>query len=140
MALDKPYSFVIVFGIFAFIVLIFGLGLSDVSPDAYENQTRFFKNVSTHISSSDGLAGIRDDASLSLGAEGDSDEADTDDSLIVRGFRSMKKLGQSVTILEESVEDAEREIGLPPFIVSITFMLVIVVLFVVLYTWVRSRS
>lgn len=139
--ISRPQDIVIIFGIFALVVVTLGFGLSSIvqEQDVTADQT-FFTNVYSNTTSTNGLKGTADSVSDGLvGTEGVSQDT-SEESILVRGFNSIISIGKTFKITSNALnEGSVKWLGIDPVYWIIYTSIMLVSFGVVMYTWIRGR-
>lgn len=138
--ISKPQDIVIIFALFALVVVTVGFGISSVENNQNVTvDTSFYENVHNRVNSTNGLKGTADSVSSGLiGQEGSTEET-SESGILVKGFNSLLAVGKAYKITDTSINEATGLLGIDP-IYWIIFSSVLLISFaVVMYSWIRGR-
>jgi len=137
--LEKPYDILVIFAIFALVVVTIGTAMGDINLlTNTTHNTSFYTTVDNRISNEDGFSAVTTDSAESIvGEEGAGDQA-TQEGFLLKGFNSLLKLGKSWGILEKTANEVVEEIPIDPIYITLILGLLLVSFAVVVYTYIRG--
>lgn len=137
---NRPYDLAVIFAIFALVVVTFGFFIDGVN-DYYDEDgdTSYFETVESTVTDSTGLKGAADDMSEGITGEEGASEDTSEEGIIIRGFKSVLKLGKTFTGMLDALDEGLTAIGVDPIYLTIVGSTLLIIFGVVLYTWIRGN-
>lgn len=139
--LSKPYDIVIIFALVAAVVITVGFGLSDVQNAGANTGTanNFFNNVNDTVYSEDYFYGTTEASGSVLdGSEGSGSEP-SEENIITEGYNSLRKITGTYKAFRNALSDGSGSLGIDPVYLTLVTGVIIVIMFVLIYTWARGR-
>lgn len=139
--LDKPQDVAIMFALIAFVVVTMGFGIASIEEQgAYTDNTTFFSDVKGEVTATTGLKGTADEASKIIDPSSDQVQTEaTEEGIITQGLQSLRSIGGTFNSVKSTVTDGGKIIGLDPIYISIFIFTILIMFFVIVYTWARGR-
>ena len=140
--LKSPFDIVVVFSILALVVVTVGFGITSVENQGAEtaNKTSFFSGVKDDVYATTGLKGTTDEASDVIDP---SDQAvtveATEEGIITQGLQSLRSVGSTFNSIRKALNEGTAILGIDPVYISIVVFTLIIIMFVIIYTWARGR-
>lgn len=141
--LNKPTDIVIMFAIIGVFFGIVGLGVTHITAQGIDTgNTQIFSSISNDINSTTGLLKTANSSSNVIDPSGESQNLGqtSEESFLFKGLQGLKDLGASYKSFENALNQGQSALNIPPLIVSAFLSVLIVGLFVVIYTWWRGRA
>ncbi len=140
MGLDKPQDLAWMFIIFALVIVTFGFGLESINKLQDANRdTSFFDSVRDNATSERGLKGAADDQEDALSASVGAGDSPTVTNFIVQSFESLRNLGKTFSIVQDSLRTSGGMFGLDTIYWTLIVSGLLISFAAVLYTWLRGR-
>lgn len=142
--LKNPYDIVIIFAIIALVVVTVGFGIESVDElganvGNTQNQ-EFFTNVASDVNASTGLKGTSDEATDVIDPTDNPLTAEaTEEGIITQGLQSLRSIGGTYKSVEKVMKDGTGQIGINPIYWTVIASTLIIIMFVLIYTWARGR-
>jgi len=139
--LKSPFDIAVVFAIFALVVVTVGFGIESIGDSgAVTQNTTFFSNVESDVYASTGLKGTSDEASdvIDPSDEPVTVEA-TEEGIITQGLQSLRSVGSTYNSIKSSMSEGTAILGIDPIYYTVITFTLIIILFVIIYTWARGR-
>lgn len=138
--ISKPSDIAIIFAVFALVIVTIGFGVQSVIDNQNVSvNNSFYSNVKLRVTDTNGLKGTANDLSTGLaGQEGSSNEP-SEESILVAGFNSIRKLGKTYRIMGDSLSEGGQILGIDPIYWVIFTSTLLISFGVVMYTWLRGR-
>jgi len=137
--LSKPQDLAVMFGIFALVIVTVGFALTDInSMVTTDYNNTYFSTIEERVESETGLQGAKDNSAEGLtGEEGSSEEA-SETGIILQGIKSLRTLGQTWAIVQESADESIDSLSLNPIYLTIIIALITISFAVVIYAYIRG--
>jgi len=139
--LKSPFDIAVVFAIFALVGVTVGVGIESIGDSgAVTQNTTFFSNVESDVYASTGLKGTSDEASdvIDPSDEPVTVEA-TEEGIITQGLQSLRSVGSTYNSIKSSMSEGTAILGIDPIYYTVITFTLIIILFVIIYTWARGR-
>lgn len=138
--ISKPSDIAIIFAIFAMVIITVGFGVQSV----IDNQNvvvdnSFYTNTQLKVSGEEGLKGTADDLSGGITGQVGSSNTPSEESILVGGFNSIRKLGKTYKAMTDSMTEGGQILGVDPIYWVIFASTLLIVFAVVMYTWIRGK-
>jgi lipopolysaccharide export LptBFGC system permease protein LptF len=141
MALTRPSDFAWIFIVFASIMLVAMFGLDSVTEYQGNNQTEsLFTSINNSILNSTGLKGAADDQRSALVTQEGSGDGTSVDNFIIESFNSLRSLGKTYVIMEQSIQESSSALGIPVIFWVLLSAGLLITFAVILYTWIRGQA
>lgn len=139
--LKSPFDIVIVFSITAVIVLTMGFGITSIeSLGASTGNTTFFSGIEADVLNSTGLKGTADEATDVIDPSDDPLTAEaSEEGIITQGLQSLRSVGSTYKAVENVMKEGTAELGIDSIYWQIASFTLIIIIFVIIYTWARGR-
>jgi len=139
--LNKPQDIVIMFAIMAFVIVTIGFGIESIEEQgATTNDVSFFTNVEGEVTSTTGLKGTADEASNVIDPSDEALQSDNDEEGIIKqGLQSLNSISSTYSAVRNTATDGGSIIGLDSVYVNILMFTLIIIFFVLVYTWARGN-
>lgn len=140
--LKSPFDIAIVFAIMALVVVTIGFGITSVEEQGAitGNKTTFFSNVENNVYNSTGLYGTSTEASDVIDPSGEPVQSDvSEESIITQGLQSLRSVGSTYSSVRSALTEGQGILGIDPVYVSVVTFTLIIIIFVIIYTWARGR-
>ena len=140
MGLDKPQDLAWMFIIFSLVVVTFGFGLASVNDlQSADRDTSFFDSIKDNVTSERGLKGAADDQQGALIGGVGAGDSPTITNFIVQSFASLRDLGKTFGIVQDSLRQSGGMFGLDPIYWTLIVSGLLISFAAVLYTWLRGK-
>lgn len=138
MGFNRPSDILFMFGIFAIIMLVVGMGITSIQ----ENQNitvddSYFVKINQQATQLQNITTTVDNALTNPTGQS---EDPSEQSIIVAGFNSILSLGEIFTMIEYSFGVIADKLGVPVSILTIITTLILVTFAVVTYSWLRGAN
>lgn len=138
--ISSPRDVAIIFAVFALVIITVGFGVQSVIDNQdVEVNNSFYNNVKLRVTDASGLKGTADDMSSGLAGQEGSSNDPSEESLLVAGFNSIRKLGKTFKIMENSLSEGTGILGIDSIYWVIFTSVLLISFAVVMYTWLRGR-
>lgn len=140
--LKSPFDIVVVFAIMALVVVTIGFGIESVEDAGanVNNKTSFFSNVESNVYSSTGLKGTSDEASDVIDPSDNPVTVEaTEEGIITQGLQSLRSVGSTFNSIKSSMSEGTAILGIDPIYYTVVMFTVVIIMFVIIYTWARGR-
>lgn len=138
---NRPQDMVIMFAIMAAVIVTVGFGIQGVEEQgATTNNVTFFSDVKGEVTSTTGLKGTADEASDVIDPSDEAVQSEaTEEGIITQGLQSLRSIGGTFGSVRSTVTDGGKIIGLDPIYINLLVFTLVIILFVLIYTWARGR-
>ena len=139
--LDRPQDFVIMFMIVALVVVTAGFGVQSVEyQGATTNSVTFFDDVKGDVTSTTGLKGTADEASDVIDPSDQALQSEvSEENIITEGLQSLRSIGGTLQSTRNAMTESGSILSIDPIYISTVVFTMIIILFVLIYTWARGR-
>lgn len=140
--LKSPFDIAIVFAIMALVVVTIGFGIESVEKTGANvgNKSSFFSNVKGNVYNSTGLYGTSKEASDVIDPSGQAVTVEaTEENIITQGLQSLRSVGGTYNSVKNVLTQGTSILGLDRVYVSVITFTLIIIIFVIIYTWARGR-
>lgn len=140
--LKSPFDIVVVFAIASLVIVTIGFGITYAEEQGANtnNKTYFFSDVETNIYASTGLKGTSDEASDVIDPSDNPVTVEaTEEGIITQGLQSLRSVGSTFNSIKDVMNDATKILGISEVFVSVITFTLIIIMFVIIYTWARGR-
>jgi len=140
--LNKPTDIVVMFALIGVLFGVIGLAVTEITEQGITTgNTQIFADISGDINSTDGLLKTANSSSNVIDPSDDQNLGQTtEESFLFKGLQGLKDLGATYKSFENALTQGQRVLSIPQFITSAFLSVIIVALFVVIYTWWRGRG
>ena len=142
--LKRPFDIAVILGIFGLIIVTIGFGVTsaistNTALNISEEKLSYFDEAEATLRNNDTtyLKGSTDTATDALSGEEDTTET-SQENFIVSGFNSMLALGKTWKAVESLADEGTRLAGIPEIYLMVVVGIMIIMLMVVIYTWIRG--
>jgi len=140
--LKSPFDIVIVFAIMALVVVTIGFGITNIEDrgGTMGNKTHFFSDIKDDVYANTGLKGTSDEASdvIDPSDEPVAVEA-SEEGIITQGLQSLRSVGGTYNSVKSALTEGTAILGIDPIYLSVVTFTLIIIIFVIIYTWARGR-
>ena len=137
----SPFDIVIIFAIIAVIVITVGFGIDSIETQgANVGNKVFFSSIENDVYNSTGLKGTSDEASDVIDPSSNPVTAEaSEESIITQGLQSLRSIAATYKSVEKVMKDGTAELGINAIYWNILAFTLIIIMFVIIYTWARGR-
>lgn len=137
--IDKPTDLVMIFGVAAIVVTIFGYGYLDMVVLGANNQsTTIFTNVTNYATGTAYMGGAGAETSKTLEAAPSSDT--TSDGFLTQMVTSLLKVGKVWSGMTHAMRETWSELQLPAEVLTILISMIVLATAFALYVWWRGSG
>lgn len=140
--LKSPFDIAVVFSIMALVVLTIGFAIESVEENGGNvgDKTYFFDNVETNVLNATGLKGTSDEASDVIDPSDNPVLDDpTEENIIQQGLQSLRSVGSTYSSVRQTLSEGTGILGIDAVYYTIIIFTLVIILFVIIYTWARGR-
>ena len=143
--LKRPYDIAVILGLLGLVIVTIGFGVQSVietntALNVSQDKLSYFDNAENILRNNDStyLKGTSDEATSALSGEEETSDT-SQENFIVSGFNSMLALGKTYKAVEDLADEGTRLVGIPEIYLMVVVSILIIMLMVVTYTWVRGN-
>lgn len=138
---DKPQDVAIFFALIAAVVVTMGFGITSVvEQGANAGDTTFFSDVKGEVTATTGLKGTADEASKLIDPSSEQVQTEaSEEGIITQGLQSLRSIGGTFNSVKNTVTQGGNVIGIDPIYVALLISTMLIIFFVLVYTWARGR-
>lgn len=140
--ISKPFDIVIIFALISAVIVTVGFGvasLEDQGATISDDEKQLFVITQQQVSNATGFKGTVDDATTAIGTEEGQGGEEDEGNIVTRGYESLKNLYKTYKAVEKIGTEGTGKLPIDPIYWNLAIGCMIIMVFVVIYTWVRGR-
>lgn len=138
--MKSPFDIAVIFAIVGLIVVTIGFGITAVEDlGANSGNVSLYDDVETRLSADTGLYGTSVEASKVIDPEDNTTTEASEESIITQGLQSLRSLGSTYKSVEATMQEGSSILGIPEIYWEVMAAVMIIMIFVIIYTWARGR-
>lgn len=137
--ISKPQDLVIIFGIFAAVIVTVSFGVDSINSKGAGLPTTFFDSIEANVTDPEtGFVRISGSTAEDISGYNASTDQDNRDSFLNDAFNSVIRLGHGYSLVKLALRESFAALGIDPIYLIILTVMLLASFLSVLYLWIRG--
>ena len=139
--LSKPFDIVVIFALMVGIIATIQFGVTAViDSGATVGDTSFFTTANDTIDDGSFFKGTVDNATEPLSGQEGSTQQDSEQNILTQGLQSLRDISLTYKATEKVLNEGTSTLSIPPVYLTLVTGVIIIIMFVLVYTWARGSK